>query len=87
MGLLIYERMVSLEWSGNMESIVLISGKEVNAGTVIRDNGFVDMTPEVSLFTHKRLLKDGKCYRFVGWDHLDKNKNWQNIRMEEISNG
>lgn len=49
-----------------MESIVLISGKEINAGTVIHNNGFVDMTPEVSLFTQKRFLKDGKCYRFVG---------------------
>lgn len=66
-----------------MESIVLNSGKEINAGTVIRNSGFVDITPEISLFTHKRFLKDGKYYRFVGWDHLDK-KNWQDIRMEEI---
>lgn len=69
-----------------MESIVLNSGKEINAGTVIRNSGFVDITPEISLFTHKRFLKDGKYYRFVGWDYLDK-KNWRDIRMEEVSNG
>lgn len=72
------------EKESNVESVVLHSGKEINAETVIRNNGFVDMTPEISLFTHKRFLKDGKYYRFVGWDHLDKNKNWQDIRMEEI---
>ena len=78
--------MVSLERGENMGSVVLNSGKEINADTVIHNNGFVDMTPEVSLFTHKRFLKDGKCYMFVGWDHLDKNRNWQDIRMEEINN-
>lgn len=74
-------------WDGRiMKCVVLHSGKEINAGTVIHNNGFVDMTPEISLFTHKRFLKDGKWYRFVGWDHLDKNRNWQDIRMEEINN-
>ncbi len=68
-----------------MGSVVLNSGKEINAQTVIRNNGFLDLTPEVSLFTHKKFFKDGKYYRFIGWDHLDKNKNWQDIKMEEIN--
>ena len=69
-----------------MKCVVLHSGKEINAGTVIQNNGFVDMTPEISLFTHKRFFFFFKWYRFVGWDHLDKNRNWQDIRMEEINN-
>ena len=67
-----------------MRSIVLKSGKEIDAGTVIADNGFIDVTPEISLFTHKRFVKDEKTYRFVGWDHIDNHRNWQDIRMEEL---
>ena len=67
-----------------MESIILKSGKECDAGTVIAANGFIDVTPEISLFTNKRFVKDRKTYKFAGWDHVDKHRNWQDIRMEEF---
>ena len=78
------------EWflwdGGNMKSIVLIGRKEIDVGTAIRNNGFIDTTPKVSFFINKKFLKDGKYYKYVSWDYLDKNKNWRCIRMEEIKN-
>ena len=67
-----------------MNMIILNSGKELSANSILRKHGFVDATPEISLFTHKIFEKNNKKYRFIGWDHLDSNRNWQDIKIKEI---
>lgn len=65
--------------------IVLSSGTNVDAVTVIKENGFIDITPEIGLTTQKVFSRDGKLYRFVGWDHLNENRCWQDVDMVEFS--
>ena len=65
--------------------IILSSGRTVDAMTVIKANGFFDTTPEISLMTQKVFCRDGKFYRFRGWNHLDENHCWQDIDMIEHS--
>lgn len=83
-------RLAALKMAGEkgkkmeMNMIILNSGKELSADSILRKHGFVDATPEISLFTHKIFEKNNKKYRFIGWDHLDSNRNWQDIKIKEI---
>ena len=67
-----------------MATIILKSRYHGDAMDVLKVHGFVDTTPEISLCTHKTFIKNGKKYRFIGWDHLDSHKNWQDIKIKEI---
>ena len=65
--------------------IVLKSGLHVDAMEVIKEYGFIDETPEISLGTGKVFSHDGRIYRFAGWDHLDQRRCWQDIKMVELT--
>ena len=80
------DRLPALTMAGEKgkQMIILNSGKELSADSILRKHGFVDATPEISLFTHKIFEKNNKKYRFIGWDHLDSNRNWQDIKIKEI---
>ena len=45
---------------------------ECFASTIIERHGFVDSTPEVGLVSSKIWKKDGKLYRFTGWENTPK---------------
>ncbi len=64
--------------------IVLESGTHVDAVTVIKEAGFVDITPDVSTVTHKFFERDGKLFVFNGWHRLDEKKHWQDVEMVQI---
>lgn len=64
--------------------IVLKSGGHVDAVNVIKEAGFVDITPDISLVTHKFFEKEGKLFVFNGWHRLDEKKNWQDVVLVQI---
>lgn len=64
--------------------IVLESGKRHDAVEIIKENGFIDITPDVSLVTHKFFEKNGKLYMFNGWNRLDENKRWKEVNLIEV---
>ncbi len=64
--------------------IVLKSGHHLDAATVIKDAGFVDITPDISLATHKFFERDGKLFVFNGWHRLDEKKHWQDVEMVQV---
>lgn len=64
--------------------IVLKSKSNVDAVAVIKEAGFVDITPDISLVTHKFFEKKGKLFVFNGWYRLDEKKNWQDVMLVQI---
>jgi hypothetical protein len=52
----------------------LSANERVDAKSIITENGFIDLTPDTSLFTHKVFEKDGVKYRFDGWCELKDRK-------------
>ena len=64
--------------------IVLESRAHVDAVTVIKEAGFVDITPDVSTVTHKFFEKNGKLFMFNGWNRLDAKRNWQDVEVVQV---
>ena len=64
---------------------VLMSNGNVDALDVIKSSGFKDTTPEISTCTKKIFEKDGKRYRCLGWHHLNQQKHWEDVELQEIS--
>ena len=64
-------------------NIVLKDNGDIDALTVIKNNGFIDTTPDISLCTAKVFEKGGEKYRFVGWHRLNPAKRtWEDVEME-----
>ena len=64
--------------------IILVSNLR-DAGEIIKNNGFVDLTPEINLFTKKVFEKDGERYRFLGWHKkVGRIGLWKDVEMEKI---
>lgn len=68
--------------------IVLKDKGNIDALEIIKENGFIDTTPDISLCTAKVFEKDGERYKFVGWHHLNPEKRmWEDVEMEVIKSG
>ena len=70
-------------------AIILKSHNKIDALEIIKDNGFVDTTPEIGLCTSKIFVKENKKYKFVGWHKLVKTTesscpHWQDIEIKEV---
>lgn len=64
--------------------IILESGTHVDAATVIKEAGFVDITPDVSTVTQKFFERDGKLFMFNDWNRLDEKRNWQDVELVQM---
>ena len=70
-------------------AIILKSQNKIDALEIIKDNGFIDTTPEIGLCTSKIFAKENRKYKFVGWHKLVKKSGctcpeWQDIEIEEV---
>ena len=63
--------------------MIIKANGSINAGTVAKENGFIDTTPETSLFTKKIFALGNKTYRFNGWCDL-VDRSYKSIEMVEI---
>lgn len=51
------------------EKMELEANGHYDAMAVIRENGFEDVTPEISMLTQKTFKKNGRLWVFAGWTH------------------
>lgn len=65
--------------------IILKSNDKIDALEVIKENGFTDLTPEISNASHKFFEKGGELFRFLGWHEQDKKYHWHDIEIIKIS--
>ena len=61
--------------------VKLSANGECDALTIIKKNGFIDITPDVSLCTHKIFMKGDCFYRFDGWCDRNKKNLFDNVLM------
>lgn len=65
--------------------IALQSDTNSDAMRVIKENGFQDLTQDVSLCTSKDFVKDGEQFRFAGWNDFNPVRGlWENVRLEKV---
>lgn len=65
--------------------IILKDNGKVNAHKIIKENGFTDLTPEISNISHKFYKKGGELFRFLGWHKQDtKTYLWHDIEITPV---
>lgn len=62
--------------------MILKDNGMIDALKIIKNEGFVDTTPDISLCTSKIFEREGKKFKFNGWYRMH-NRSWSDIEMIE----
>ena len=63
--------------------MILKANNEIDAIAIIKNNGLIDITPEISLCTKKVFIKDNERFRFGGWCGY-KNRKYTEVELIKI---